>query len=106
MKPAQYKAAREALGWTHAKLAETIGVSERTPFRYAAGEVEVPEPAARLLRLLVLLRLTVSARKFDELVAELRHEWKRQNPQHPPSTRARHHRGGPSARYPRVHRPA
>jgi DNA-binding XRE family transcriptional regulator len=56
MKPAQYKAAREALGWTHAKLAETIGVSERTPFRYAAGEVEVPEPAARLLRLLVLLR--------------------------------------------------
>jgi hypothetical protein len=31
MKPAQYRAARDALGWTHAKLAETIGVSERTP---------------------------------------------------------------------------
>jgi hypothetical protein len=29
------------------------------------------EPAARLLRALVLLRLTVSARKFEEIVAQL-----------------------------------
>ena len=29
------------------------------------------EPAARLLRALVLLRLTASARKFEEIVAEL-----------------------------------
>jgi transcriptional regulator with XRE-family HTH domain len=71
LKPAQYKAAREALGWTHAKIAETIGVSIRTPFRYASGEAVIPEPAARLLRLLVALRLTVSTRKFDELVSEL-----------------------------------
>jgi hypothetical protein len=35
MKPAQYRAARDALGWTHAKLAQTIGVTERTPYRYA-----------------------------------------------------------------------
>jgi hypothetical protein len=71
MKPTEYEAAREALGWTHAKLAATIGVSVRTPYRYQGGDVDIPEPAARLLRLLVLLRLTVSDRKFDALIEEL-----------------------------------
>jgi transcriptional regulator with XRE-family HTH domain len=71
MTPSEYEAAREALGWTHAQLAETIGVSVRTPYRYQGGDVDIPEPAARLLRLLVLLRLTVSLRKFNELTGEL-----------------------------------
>lgn len=35
MRPARYRAARDALGWTHAKLAQAIGVTERTPYRYA-----------------------------------------------------------------------
>jgi transcriptional regulator with XRE-family HTH domain len=74
LKPAQYKAARDALGWTHARIAEIIGVDESTVYRYQRGQVEIPEPNARLLRLLVRLRLTESARKFDQLVSELNHE--------------------------------
>jgi DNA-binding transcriptional regulator YiaG len=70
MKPSEYDAAREALGFTHSKLARVIGVSERTPFRYADGAT-IPEPAARLLLTLVWARLTTSSRKFDELVAIL-----------------------------------
>jgi transcriptional regulator with XRE-family HTH domain len=65
----EYQAARAALGCTHVRIAETIGVSVRTSFRYANGDAKIPEPTARLLRLLVLLRLTVSTRKFNELVS-------------------------------------
>ena len=46
-------------GWLIAKV---IGVTKRTTPRYQAGNTEIPEPAARLLRLLVLLRLTVTTR--------------------------------------------
>jgi len=70
MTPREYEAARTALGWTHAQVAETLGVGDRTPYRYASGEI--PEPAARLLRLLVLLRLTIDQGKFKKLVEELR----------------------------------
>lgn len=67
----QYNAARETLAWTHERLAQVIGVGERTPYRYASGDVAIPEPAARLLRLLVLLRLTLSERKFEEIIKQL-----------------------------------
>jgi DNA-binding XRE family transcriptional regulator len=67
----EYQAARAALGCTHVTIAETIGVSVRTSFRYANGDAKIPEPTARLLRLLVRLRLTVSTCKFNELVSEL-----------------------------------
>jgi hypothetical protein len=30
--------------------------------------VDIPEPAARLLRLLVLMRLTLSRRKFEDII--------------------------------------
>jgi hypothetical protein len=43
----------------------------RTPYRYADGDVDIPKPAARLLRLLVLLRLTMSQRKFEDIVKQL-----------------------------------
>jgi len=33
--------------------------------------VQIPEPAARLLRLLVLLRLTLSETKFEDIVKHL-----------------------------------
>jgi hypothetical protein len=65
----EYQAARAALGCTHVRIAETIGVSVRTSFRYADGDAKIPEPIARLLRLLVVLRLTVSTRKFNEVVS-------------------------------------
>jgi hypothetical protein len=64
----EYQAARAALDCTHDRIAEMIGVSVRTSFRYANGDAKIPEPTARLLRLLVVLRLTVSTRKFNELV--------------------------------------
>ena len=64
----EYEAARAALGCTHVRIAETIGVSVRTSFRYANGHAKIPEPTARLLRLLVVLRLTVSTGKFNELI--------------------------------------
>ena len=64
-------AARDTLSWTHERVAKVLGVGRRTPYRYANGDVTIPEPAARLLRLLVLLRLTVSKRKFDDIVKQL-----------------------------------
>lgn len=67
----EYTAARDVLRWTHEELAKVLGVGERTPYRYAAGDT-IPEPQRRLLRLLVLLRLTLSARKFEEVVDQLR----------------------------------
>jgi hypothetical protein len=43
----------------------------RPPYRYANGDADIPEPAARLLRLLVLLRLTLSERKFEDILKQL-----------------------------------
>jgi hypothetical protein len=37
MKPAQFKAARDALGWTNVQIADTLGIAERTLYRHAAG---------------------------------------------------------------------
>ena len=51
--------------------ARRIDGSGRTPYRYAYGEVAIPEHAVRLLRLLVLLRLTLSERKFEDIVKQL-----------------------------------
>jgi transcriptional regulator with XRE-family HTH domain len=78
MTPSQYRAARTELGWSHAKTAQVLGVHERTIFRYQAGQTEIPEPAARLLRLLVRLHLTIPAYKFNDIVEELDHGHKYQ----------------------------
>ena len=44
-------------------------------FRYASGDVKIPEPAASVRRALaLLLRLTVSPRKFEEIAAEFTKE--------------------------------
>jgi ribosome-binding protein aMBF1 (putative translation factor) len=72
MEPEHYMAARETLGWTHQKIADTIGVDLTTVYRYQRGDVLPAEPTARLLRLLVRLRLTIPRRKFEQLVEELR----------------------------------
>jgi DNA-binding XRE family transcriptional regulator len=73
MTPDQYEHARVTLGMSHEKLAQVIGVDRRTPFRWVKGENRrgIREPQARLVRLLVLLRLTVSERKFNEILGEL-----------------------------------
>lgn len=66
----EYNAARDTLRWTHERFANTLGVGQRTPYRYASG-LRIPETQRRLLRLLVLLRLTVGKRKFEEIVSAL-----------------------------------
>ncbi|PWT72136.1 MAG: hypothetical protein C5B60_09920 [Chloroflexi bacterium] len=71
MTPDEYEHARRVLGLSHEKLAEMIGVDRRTPFRWTRGENRIREPQARLVRLLVLLRLTVNERKFNEIIGEL-----------------------------------
>jgi hypothetical protein len=52
-------------------MADTIGKSERQSFRYASGEVEIPDTVAKLVRRLVQDRLTLSSRKFDEMIHTL-----------------------------------
>jgi transcriptional regulator with XRE-family HTH domain len=71
MKASQYRAVREELGWSNAQLAKAIGLSRRAPYRYENGEIKVPEPTARLLRLLVMLRLSSGERKFNDIVERL-----------------------------------
>ena len=66
----EYIAARATLGWPHRKIAQVLGSSLRTSFRWQAGETEISEPTARLLRVLLVLRLT-SAKRFDEVVNQL-----------------------------------
>jgi ribosome-binding protein aMBF1 (putative translation factor) len=70
MTRSEYKDARETLGWTHKQVAHVLGLKRRSVYRYAAGE-HIPEPQARLLRLLVLMRLTLSERKFEDIVRQL-----------------------------------
>lgn len=70
MTPQEYQSARLTLGWTHQRLGNIIGVSRRSCCRYGIGDI-IPEPTARLIKLLVYLRLTVSAMKFEETVKEL-----------------------------------
>jgi hypothetical protein len=52
------------------RIAEVLGLKRRSVYRYATGE-PIPEPQARLLRLLVLLKLTLSKRKFEDIVRQL-----------------------------------
>ena len=70
MTRSEYRNARETLGWTHQRMADVLGLARRSPYRYAEGAT-IPEPSARLLRLLVLLRLTMSEKRFDDIVRQL-----------------------------------
>lgn len=71
MTPKQYQSAKHTLQWTHERLAEYIGKDARQSYRYARGDVPIPESIASLIRRLVEDRLTMSPRKFDERVARL-----------------------------------
>ena len=70
MNAREYKAACAALGWEPHQVSKGIGVSRRSPFRWANGG-KIREPEARLLRLLVLLRLPLSERKFHEMLSQI-----------------------------------
>lgn len=58
MTPAQYKSAIARLGLSQQRAGLWLGVSPRASQGYALGEYPVPEPVAKLLRL--VLRLDVS----------------------------------------------
>lgn len=57
MTSAQYRAALDRLTLTQAGAAELLGISIRSAHGYANGE-PIPEPVAKLLRLMVRLKLS------------------------------------------------
>ena len=57
--PTQYRAALKTLELSQHKAAAVLGVAPRTSQGYALGEYGIPEPVARLLRLLVANKITI-----------------------------------------------
>ena len=51
MTPTEFLTCRSALNLTQSALASTLGVGRRAVQYWEAGEREVPEPVARILRL-------------------------------------------------------
>lgn len=57
MTPNQYKTAIKALGLSQERAGDWLGIGRRTSQGYALGEYPVPEPVAKLLRLMVKMKL-------------------------------------------------
>lgn len=57
MTPAQYRTAIAKLGLSQERAGLWLGIGKRTSQGYALGERPVPEPVAKLLRLMVSLKL-------------------------------------------------
>ena len=57
MTPAQYKAAIKALDLSQERAGDWLGIGRRTSQSYALGETRIPEPIAKLLRLMIKLKL-------------------------------------------------
>jgi len=55
--PKQYADAIERLGLSQRGAGKFLGVDERTSRKWIAGDARIPESAAKLLRLMVRLRL-------------------------------------------------
>lgn len=53
MTPAQFRAALKKLDISQVKIADALGIDQRTARRYAAGDADIPEPVAIILRLLL-----------------------------------------------------
>jgi len=74
MTPRQYQAARHELQWTNAQVAKALCKTERTIYRWL--EIDDFDPmAARLIRLLVRLRMSLSDNKFNQIIEEIEKEW-------------------------------
>ena len=55
MTPEQFKENRKSLGMSQRELARALGgVNERTLRRWETGEIDIPGPVQRLLRLFIL----------------------------------------------------
>lgn len=61
----QYRAAIEKVGLSQRGAGRFFDVDERTSRRWALGEVQIPAAVAKLLRLMV--RLKLSPKEVDEL---------------------------------------
>ena len=57
MTPTQYRSAIKALGLSQERAGDWLGIGRRTSQGYALGEYPVPQPVAKLLRLMVKLKL-------------------------------------------------
>jgi hypothetical protein len=57
MTPTQYRTAIAALGLSQERAGLWLGIGKRTSQGYALGEYPVPGPTAKLLRLMVKLKL-------------------------------------------------
>ncbi len=57
MTPKQYAGAIERLGLSQRWAGKFLGVDERTSRKWIAGDARIPESAAKLLRLMVRLKL-------------------------------------------------
>jgi hypothetical protein len=57
MTPTQYRTAIEKLGLSQVRAGAFLGIAPRTSQGYALGEYPIPEPVAKLLRLMIRLGL-------------------------------------------------
>lgn len=57
MTPTQYKAAIKSLSLSQERAGDWLGIGRRTSQGYAIGEYPVPEPTAKLLRLVIRLKI-------------------------------------------------
>jgi DNA-binding transcriptional regulator YiaG len=57
MTPKQYAEAIERLGLSQRGAGKFLGVDERTSRKWIAGDARIPEAAAKLLRLMIRLKL-------------------------------------------------
>lgn len=58
MTPKQFTAAIAKLGLSQVGAAKLLGITDRTARRYVAGDCEIPEPTAKLLRLALSGKIT------------------------------------------------
>lgn len=54
----EYRAAIAALGLSQVAAARLLGVDPRTSRKWATGERDIPEPAARMLRLMIAAKIS------------------------------------------------
>ena len=57
MTPTQYREAIKALGLSQERAGDWLGIGKRTSQNYALGESRIPEPVAKLLRIMIELKL-------------------------------------------------
>ena len=56
----QFCSGLEKLGLSQVGAAKLLGITDRTSRRYAAGDAEIPEPTAKLLRLAIAGKISVA----------------------------------------------